>query len=152
MSFLSSIFHPQRRWREHKQQPQGIWRNVNNLLTAVVFVIGVSIVIYLSVQGKTTLTEIIFRGMQFVLMMLLLQAPSVLRLRYRIEVPIHPLFCYLPSLPSFWATDWTFMVALHGGTNCYTPNPAFCSPWSPCGLFISSWRKTISISTSIAIS
>lgn len=88
MSLLSSILHPQRRWREHKQQPQGIWRNVNNLLTVIVFIIGVSIVIYLSVQGKTTLTEIIFRGMQFVLMMLLLQAPSVLRLRYRIEVPI----------------------------------------------------------------
>ncbi|MBR1516041.1 MAG: hypothetical protein IJ621_04770 [Paludibacteraceae bacterium] len=84
---FATIRHPQRQWRAHKLQPQGTLRNVNNILTAVVFVIGVSIVIYLSVTGKSSPTEIIFRGMQFVLMMLLLQAPSVLRLRYRIEVP-----------------------------------------------------------------
>jgi hypothetical protein len=84
---FSSIVHPQRQWRAHEQQPQGTLRNVNNILTLVVFIIGTSIVTYLFIKGKTTPTEIVFRGMQFVLMMLLLQAPSVLRMRYRIEVP-----------------------------------------------------------------
>ena len=96
-----SIRHPQRQWRAHKQQPQGTLRNVNNLLTVIVFVIGVSIVVYLSVSDKSTPTEIIFRGMQLVLMVLLLQAPSVVQMRYRIEVP--PLLSAVVLLFAFTA-------------------------------------------------
>ena len=98
---LASIRHPQRQWRAHKQQPQGKLRNVNNILTATVFVIGVSIVTYLAVTGKAIATEIVFRGMQFILMIVLLQAPSVLRLRYRIEVP--PLLSAVVLLFAFTA-------------------------------------------------
>lgn len=85
---FKSILHPQQQWREHKRQPQGTQRNVNNILSGVTFVIGVVIVSLLIARGQTTVTEVVFRAMQFVLMILLLQAPSVLKLRYRIEVPI----------------------------------------------------------------
>ena len=85
---FNSILHPQRQWRAHQSQPQGTQHNVNNILSAVTFVIGVVSVSLLITRDNTTVTEIVFRAMQFVLMILLLQAPSVLKLRYRIEVPI----------------------------------------------------------------
>ena len=50
ITMFSSIVHPQRQWRAHEQQPQGTLRNVNNILTLVVFIIGTSIVTYLSIN------------------------------------------------------------------------------------------------------
>ncbi len=70
-----------------QQTPQQKLHRFNNVLFYVTLGLGVASIAYLLIRGNSTTTEVIFRAMQFVLMLILLKAPDILRLRYRIEVP-----------------------------------------------------------------
>ncbi len=86
MSMFEFLRHPKSQWKLYNLQPQGRLRNINNIFSLLTLLLGIANIIVLIVRGMSW-TEVIFRGMQYVLFILLLQAPSVLRLRYRIEVP-----------------------------------------------------------------
>lgn len=71
----------------YKTQIQRL-RRLNNIMFWITLALAVANLIVMIASGNRTWEEIVFRGGQFLAMLLILKAPSVLRLRFKIEVPI----------------------------------------------------------------
>lgn len=63
-------------------------RRANNVAFWLTLAMGIANLVYLIMDGEKTIGEVIFRGVQYALMLLILKLPRLLRLHFRIEVPL----------------------------------------------------------------
>lgn len=75
-------------------------RKTNEVMFWVTLVLGIVDVAWLILSGGHTAVEIIFRGLQFVAMLLVLKLPDIMRIRLKVELPIElsamiVVFCFV---------------------------------------------------------
>lgn len=63
-------------------------RLANNIAFWLTMAMGIANLVYLIMDGEKTVGEIIFRGVQYALMLFILKLPRLIRLHFRIEVPL----------------------------------------------------------------